>query len=425
MTFTASVTKRDRKRRLGDGSVVVQTRYVVNFREPRTRQRKQLFFDRHKDALAMRDALVASVATDTYQAVQADLTVAQAVEYWLQARRGDVKKGTWASYRHASSYITGPLLVGTKLERHVFTRTGKTPDGATFMDMLGPIAIADLTTADIRNWHRSLTTQVSSYTAYVAKKFLRAALALAAEDFQLRVPTMPTQLGRGKFKKKKTILALPQIQQLLQAAWKDELRGIYYAFPFLTGVRPSEQLALLWRDVDLQAGTVRIRRMQEVDCSLTELTKSAAGTRDVPICPLLKLMLSRWQQSCPSASQDARVFPGLGNVAKTQHKKRGEPLSYANFLRTYWRPTFELLGLPYVTPHSARHSFISTLQAAGIEVGLVAKLAGHSNAVVTLAHYTQAVRGGEAAVTALQTAYGEIGSRAGDRGSEATAVPGA
>ena len=59
------------------------------------------------------------------------------------------------------------------------------------------------------------------------------------------------------------------------------------------------------------------------------------------------------------------------------------------------------LGLPAVTPHSARHSFISTLQAQGVEVGLVAKLAGHKSAVVTLSHYTHAMRGGEDAVKAL------------------------
>jgi integrase len=70
-----------------------------------------------------------------------------------------------------------------------------------------------------------------------------------------------------------------------------------------------------------------------------------------------------------------------------------------------WKPALTALGLPYVTPHSARHSFISTLQAQGIEVGLVAKLAGHSNAVVTLGHYTQAVRGGAAAMEALERVY--------------------
>jgi hypothetical protein len=45
------------------------------------------------------------------------------------------------------------------------------------------------------------------------------------------------------------------------------------------------------------------------------------------------------------------------------------------------------------------------MQAQRIEVGLVAKLAGPASAVVTLGHYTQAVRGGEAAVAALERAF--------------------
>jgi integrase len=76
-----------------------------------------------------------------------------------------------------------------------------------------------------------------------------------------------------------------------------------------------------------------------------------------------------------------------------------------NFRKRFWATTLKRLGLPAVTPHSARHSFISTLQAQGIEVGLVAKLAGHKNAVVTLSHYTHAMRGGEDAVKALDRAY--------------------
>ena len=78
---------------------------------------------------------------------------------------------------------------------------------------------------------------------------------------------------------------------------------------------------------------------------------------------------------------------------------------YQNFRKRMWKPAFKNLDLPYVTPHSARHSFISILQAQGIEVGLVAKLAGHANANVTLGHYTQAVRGGEDAMSKLEQAY--------------------
>lgn len=38
-------------------------------------------------------------------------------------------------------------------------------------------------------------------------------------------------------------------------------------------------------------------------------------------------------------------------------------------------------------------------------VALVARLAGHTNAVVTLGHYTQAVCGGEDAIAALEPAF--------------------
>ena len=54
----------------------------------------------------------------------------------------------------------------------------------------------------------------------------------------------------------------------------------------------------------------------------------------------------------------------------------GGPILYQNLRKRYWQPAFKRLGLPYVTPHSARHSFISTMQVQGIEVGLVAKIAG-------------------------------------------------
>jgi len=80
-------------------------------------------------------------------------------------------------------------------------------------------------------------------------------------------------------------------------------------------------------------------------------------------------------------------------------------LLYSNFLHRFWQPAFAKAGICYVTHHSARHSFVSVLQAQGVEVGLVARLAGHSNPAVTLGHYTQAVRGGAEAVAMLDKAY--------------------
>jgi integrase len=102
-----------------------------------------------------------------------------------------------------------------------------------------------------------------------------------------------------------------------------------------------------------------------------------------------------------------RVFPGLGNLRAwpLPRANGGGPLIYNNFRARVRPPMLKRLGIPQVTPYSARHSFISALQARGVEVGLVAKLAGHKNAVVTLSHYTHVMRDGGDAVKALDKAY--------------------
>ncbi len=223
---------------------------------------------------------------------------------------------------------------------------------------------------------------------------------------------MPNNLARQRSREKKSILTSEHIAAVIASAKGDPEHGIYYAFPFLAGTRPSEQLGLLWDEVDFERGAIRICRIQERTGSLTEMTKTEAGTRDIPMGATLRAMLLDWRVRCPRCRGELhRVFPGPGRLQPWPKPRLGGggPLLYQNFRRRYWQPVFAGLGLPYVTPHSARHSFISTLQAQGVEVGLVAKLAGHASAVVTLGHYTQAVRGGEAAVAALERAYQAAG----------------
>ncbi|RTL72860.1 MAG: site-specific integrase [Hyphomicrobiales bacterium] len=404
--FTATVTRRDRKRQTSDGSIQIQTRFVVNFRDPDTGRRRQSFFERRSEAMAARDALVAAVQSGRYRTAICSLKVSDAAEHWLQSRRPHVKRSTWDSYKKGVHYIVGPLLVGSPEERRRWA-AADTTGAAPSIAMLGDIRLADLTTAHIRSWHNTLVVEVGIHTAHAAKKFLRGVLALAAEDFQVRVPPMPVQLTRSGRREKKQILDPAQVRVLLAQAQR-EVHGLYYAFPFLTGVRPSEQLGLLWEDVDLSKRTISIRRMQELDGTLVNLPKTEAGERAIPMSETLCYMLEKWRQDFLSHVQaGARVFPGLGRIYLDGAQSRGvgRPLTYANFRMNYWKPAFERAGLPYVTPHSARHTFISVLQAAGVEVGLVSKLAGHANASITLQHYTQAVRGGDAAIAKLEALY--------------------
>ncbi|QFR33830.1 site-specific integrase [Ancylobacter sp. TS-1] len=409
MDLSVSLTQRTRRRTLTSGEVVVQERWVLNFRDPNSRDRRQLFFSRKKDAEAKLRELVTKAAAGAYVDERNVPTVAVALDHWLSDKEGKVKRSTLDGYRVVSKAIRGPLLVGTRLERHDFTERGLKPKNARFLPMLGEVRLDKLTTAMIRTWHRSVVEQCGQYTANRAKSHLQSALALAEEDFRVRAPSMPTGLGRQRHKAKKAILTSDDIRTLIAAAREDSECGIFYAFPFLAGTRPSEQLGLLWSEVDFDKNIIRIRRVQERDGSLTEMTKTEAGTRDIPMSAVLREMLLAWRLRCPRLGHELhRVFPGPGRLQPWPLPRLGGggAMLYQNYRVRYWVPAFAKLGLPYVTPHSARHSFISTLQAQGIEVGLVAQIAGHANPNVTLGYYTQAVRGGSAAIAALEQVYG-------------------
>jgi integrase len=410
--FQITITKRERRRPAAGGSVATHVRYFLNYNDPKTGRRMQPSFERRGDAEAARNEIVGIVQRGSFTDPRAAPTVSTMTDHWLACGEGRVKATTLMGYRVVCELIKGPLLRGTPQERGSYSRTGELPEGAELVPMLGETIAIELTTAVIRHWHSTLKELVGYYSANRAKSVLKSVLALAEEDFGVRAPSMPTNLGRRASRPKKTILSPDQIAAVLTGARADPERGIYYAFPFLTGTRASEQLGLLWDDVDFEAGVIRIRRIQERDGSLCEMTKTEAGQREIPMMPMLRDMLLEWQKRCArQPGLPHRVFssPGIRQAWPKPRVGGGGPLIYQNFRTRYWRPALKGLGLPYVSLHSARHSFISVLQAQGVEVGLVAKLAGHANPAVTLGHYTQAVRGGGEAVERLQEAYSRPG----------------
>lgn len=412
MTIRANITRRIRNRRKEKGGPIVATheRWVLNYKDPRTNRRHQEFFNRKKDAEARKEALYAEHQMgSSISPRRAPVTVEKAVEGWLKNREGAVRARTFRGYKEAASYITGPVIRGSSQERYAYTLADPKPKNVEFLPVLGHNPIQGLTTARIREWHRTLWEEVGPYTANRARMFLKTALALAAEDYNIVPPAMPTLLGLRRVKPKKIILEPSQVRSVLEAAEADHERGIYVAFPFLAGTRPSEQLGLLWSEVDFAKNLIRVVRAQSDKGELVEATKTAAGSRELPMGPELRRMLLEWQVRCPRLSGELyRVFPGLGRLQAWPRPRLGAggALEYHNFLARIWRPFFKKNGLPYVTPHSARHTYVSTLQLQGVEIGLVAKMAGHSNPNVTLSHYTQAMRGGAEAAAALEKAFG-------------------
>ncbi len=137
MRFAVSLTKRARKRKLSSGTAIVQTRYVLNYRDPKSGRRRQEFYELQKDAQARRNELIVQVGTGAYADARITPTIAEAIDHWLEDKASKVKANTLGGYKIVVAHIRGPVLVATKRERTEFTLTGNKAIGTIMRPMLG------------------------------------------------------------------------------------------------------------------------------------------------------------------------------------------------------------------------------------------------------------------------------------------------
>jgi integrase len=148
------------------------------------------------------------------------------------------------------------------------------------------------------------------------------------------------------------------------------------------GLRLGEIRALTWADVDLEAGTLTVRRSLLPD-GVPKAPKTEAGTRTVPLLPALRRLLVAWKLRSPYTGPTALVIATAD----------GRPVSERN-LRRALEAAKETAGFATsnerLSWHSLRHSFASLL-ATDLELPAttLARLTGHSDAGFTLRVYAR------------------------------------
>jgi len=158
-------------------------------------------------AEAYRDALAVTFIGERYFNPNTNPTVAEVVDHWLDNKRGSVKAQTIRGYLPLLKNITGPILQGTPQEKVHYALTGEKPSRESkLLQMLGPFKVSELTTAQLRRWHSLIRTEAGHHTANRVMSMLKGILALAEEDFGVRMCSMPTNLARRESKPKKEIM---------------------------------------------------------------------------------------------------------------------------------------------------------------------------------------------------------------------------
>jgi integrase len=152
------------------------------------------------------------------------------------------------------------------------------------------------------------------------------------------------------------------------------------ALMLYTGMRIGEATGLRWEDVDLDAQRLVIRRQVTPKGKTTE-PKSAAGERQVDLPGVLVEVLRKHRAAQFEAGRSLWVL-GI----EPEHNGGGR-----NRLRKALARSLKAAGLPHLTPHGLRHSWISFRGVLGHDARMIQAQAGHSDPKMT-EHYTHLQR---------------------------------
>jgi integrase len=336
------------------------------------RHRKKLTGRTRKEVAAKLKEASTNLASGVV--VDERLTVAQYLEGW-QTRRAmsqDVAPATLTSYRDV-------------------TRLYLTPN-------IGAIRLADLTPTHVEMMTaKIISTGRSPRTASIARAVLRRALTDAVRDGLVvrnvaglaRPPRQNRREGRT--------LSIDQARTLLAHVVGHRLEAAFVV-SLTAGLRRGEVLGLQWRDVDLVAGTLTVRRqLRATDDGLQIVdTKTAGAVRCIPLTPL----------AVDSLRHHRDRHPGLP-AAQVFTSTVGTPVHPDNWRHETYKVTTAALGEAW-SPHELRHSCASIMLAAGAPLKVVSETLGHSSIRVTADVYGHLLEGDRSAANAMQQALGGV-----------------
>jgi integrase len=258
---------------------------------------------------------------------------------------------------------------------------------------LGRLKLQTLTPAHVRGLYREkLDGGLSAHTVQYIHVTLNKALKQAVADGL--VPRNVCEAVKPPRPQKREIAPLSpeQARRFLEACQGERLEALF-VLAVHTGMRQGELLGLHWEDVDLEAGTLRVRTAlaQTDDGPVLTSPKSAKSRRRIKLSGAAVEALKRHK-----AAQNAERLK-LG--ALWEDHGLVFPNRTGGFLSPYLLTDGSLkrplgrAGLPQIRFHDLRHTCATILLSRGVHAKLVQELLGHANISITLDTYSHVLPG--------------------------------
>jgi integrase len=255
---------------------------------------------------------------------------------------------------------------------------------------IGDRRVVDLTKADVQRMIRDGTKKgLSPQTVAHHRAVLRGALNAAVDD-DIITRNVATKADLPRVQNLEvSALTSTAAKQLLDAVAGDRLEALI-TVALTLGLRQGEALGLRWTDIDIEGGTIRVRRsLQRINREwlfLEPKTKGSSRTIAAPVelISALRVHRARQLEERLKLGQDWKGDV-WGDLVFPDHF--GSPLSGFHVSRRF-KTLLGAAGLPPMRYHDLRHGAASLMAALGISPRVAMEILGHAQISTTMNIYT-------------------------------------
>jgi integrase len=270
---------------------------------------------------------------------------------------------------------------------------------------IGRIKLKTLTPAHVRALYRAkLDAGLAPRSVLHIHRTLSKALKQATDDGL--IPRNAAGLVKPPRPRREEIQPLDseQVRALFETARGDRLEALYVV-AVTTGMRRGELQGLKWEELDLEAGTLQVRRTLSEPKGgwIFEAPKSGKGR---------SIRLTRRAMSALREHRKRQLEERMGKAGLwSDHglvfpSAIGTPISGGNLNRSF-KVLLKRADLPAVRFHDLRHTCATLLLRQGVNPKFVQELLGHADISLTLNVYSHVLPDmGDAAAGAMDAALG-------------------
>jgi integrase len=174
-------------------------------------------------------------------------------------------------------------------------------------------------------------------------------------------------------RQRKEAFTAEEVRLLMTQLPKDKM-GISIRLMLGTGMRSQELLALEPRHIEEDGSVIHVRQAVNLVKGSVHVgvPKSRDSYRDIPVPPNL-----RW---C------AKELRNVDTKYIWEKRKKDTPCNPSNFRDEFKEAIGKIEGVRILTPHSCRHTYVSQMQALGVDLSTIQSIVGHADVDMT-EHY--------------------------------------